>query len=187
MSSLSPHGLIYVVSILLSVGVQALVLLLVPSIVCYLTKDLNISIPSTHTQIVDRCLLGDECVAGMVIRKGINMHTQWTSVSLGFILSVSAARLIHLQLSRLVEQVRGNVVLRRGLNPQRGPAGCRGSDRWSRVTCPGVSVSLLLCKRVRVLSSGKQVDAPAPLLHSIQLRPPRCCQLRAGHLCLQCH
>lgn len=56
-------------------------------------------------------------MAGMVIRKKINMRTQWTSVSLCFILSVSAARLIHLQLSRLVEQVRGNVVLRRGLNP----------------------------------------------------------------------
>lgn len=92
----------------------------------------------------------DECVAGMVTRKAINMHTQWTSVFLCFILSVSAAQLIHLQLSRLVEQVRGNVVLRRSLNPQSSSAGCAGSDQWSRVTRPGVSVSFALCCFVRV-------------------------------------
>lgn len=135
LSSSLPHGHVYVVSTLLSAGVQALVLLCIGLLLYYLmsaiglpcTKDLNISIPA-------RCLLGDKCAAGMVIRKEIDMRTQWTAISLGFILSVSAARLIHLQLSRLVEQVSGSVVRRRGHNPQSGPAGCGGSDRWSRVT-----------------------------------------------------
>lgn len=42
----------------------------------------------------------------MVGRKKINMHIQCLTVSF----SVSAARLIHLQLSRLVEEVRGDAV-----------------------------------------------------------------------------
>lgn len=118
-----------------------------------------------HTLSVDGCLLGDECVAGMVIRKKINMRTQWPSVSLCLVLSVSAARLIHLQLSRLVEQVRGNVVLRRGLNPQSRPA---GSDRWSRVTRPGVSVSFCCFVRsLRVLWQTSRCSSFA----SVQLRP----------------
>lgn len=110
------------------------------SIICHLNTTVIVSIPVTHTHahIVDGCLLRDECVAGMVIRKEINMRTRWTSVSLCLFPSVSAAQLIHLQLSRLVKQVRGNAFL----NPQSGPAGCGGSDRWSRVTRPGVSVSL---------------------------------------------
>lgn len=45
-------------------------------------------------------------MAGMVIRKKINTHIQCLPVSF----SISAARLIYLQLSRLVEEVRGNVV-----------------------------------------------------------------------------
>lgn len=49
----------------------------------------------THTR-ADWCLLGGKCVAGMVIRKKIDMHTRWTSVSLHLTASVSAARLIHL-------------------------------------------------------------------------------------------
>ena len=142
------------------------------------TKGLNINVPDTHTHThthtqehtlsVDGCLLGDECVADMVIRKKINMRTQWPSVSLRLVLSVSAARLIHLQLSGLVEQVRGNVVLRRGLNPQSGPTGCRGSDRWSRVTRPGVSGSFCCFVRsLRVLWQTSQRSG----FESVQLRP----------------
>lgn len=42
----------------------------------------SVSKAHTHAHRVDWCLLGDKCVAGMVIRKKINTHTQWTSVSL---------------------------------------------------------------------------------------------------------
>lgn len=118
------------------------------------------------------------CEAGLVIRKAIDMTL---SGPLCFILSLSAARLIHLQLSRLVEQVKGNVVLRRGLNPQSSPSGCGGSDRWARVTCPGVFVSsCCFCESLpRPLATRLQLLHPAPA--------PRCCQMRAGHLCLWCH
>lgn len=122
---------------------------------------------NTHTQWMD-------------VYKGMNVWQVWSlerrsictlggPVFLCFILSVSAAQLIHLQLSWLVEQVRGNVVLRQCLNPQSGPAGCAGFDQWSRVTRPGVSVSFALCCFVGACASfGKHVDAPAP---SVQLRP----------------
>lgn len=111
-----------------------------------------------HTEWIS-CLLGDKCVAGMVIRKKINTHTQWTSVSLCLILSVSAAQLIHLQLSRLVKQVRGNVVLCQGLNPQSSP-GYLQRVRSMVQGDPCRCLFLLLCETC--VSSGKQVDAPAP-------------------------
>lgn len=130
----------------------------------------------THTRNSWMSMRRRVCEAGLVIRKAINMTL---SGPLCFVLSLSAARLIHLQLSGLVEQVKGNVVLRRGLNPQSSPSGCGGSDRWSRVTRPGVFVSFCcFCERL-----------PRPLavqlLHPAQA--PRCCQMRAGHLCLWCH
>lgn len=104
-------------------------------------------------------------------------------LSLCLILSVSAARLIHLQLSRLVEQVRGNVVPCPSLNPLSGPADCGGSDRWCRVTW--VSRCLSLFERSLCPLANKLMLRLGALLHPDQT--PRGCQLRSGHLCLQCH
>lgn len=88
LSSSSAHGHIYVVAVCGRSGFTTCSAVLsrhrLSAIWLSCTKDPDISIrgTSTCTHGVDWCLLGDKCVAGMVIRKKINMHARCTSVSL---------------------------------------------------------------------------------------------------------
>lgn len=132
------------------------------------TKDLNISIQGTctHTHGVDWCLLGDKCVAGMVIRKKINMHTRWTSCLSPFhCLSICST------IDPLIIKPACWTGQYRGLNAQSGPAACRMPDQWCRVTHAGVSACFCcFVGSVCPLANKLMLQLPAQL-HPAQTPP----------------
>lgn len=134
---------------------------------------------NTHTEAhrVASWLQGDECVPGLVIRKGINMHTLWTSVSFSCYVQHDWSTYNLAGLSNRSGEMLHCIEASTPTAAQPAVEALINGAGWP------VQVSLSFSLPVALLecaSSGKRVDGPAPpsssdstlLLLPAEGRPP---------------